>query len=390
MTLCMMIDTVVIGDFHWDALDALKQYMETEWVLDFIKRTPHLDLVVIAGDYFDTKILLNSRSSIYAIRWMGELVKICRQRNTKIRIIRGTTSHDNNQLDAFNSFENENPDQFRIIRTCTAEETFPGFNCLYCPDETIPTKDYMDLYHDRLFAQKYDAMFFHGSFDVVVPNIAIQESESSGINNVIFKYDTFESIARVMIGGHWHDGDHHNHMYYTRSLNRWAFNEEKMKGFIYMTYDTDDKSYNIQRVANVYTDHYITRSLNTMVFKGMDDYHALMEDIDDMLNRDETSNLRIRIKILIEDEKVENDNGINALKHHYMNEKRVKIALKNAMKEKKKKEDRKKNDLIKSEFAFVQDKTKTPSQIIQEFILHQKGRIIPLDVIDDFVNKVLK
>ena len=73
-----------------------------------------------------------------------------------------------------------------------------------------------------------------------------------------------------------------------------------------------------------------------------------------------------------------------------MNEKRVKIALKNAMKEKKKKEDRKKNDLIKSEFAFVQDKTKTPSQIIQEFILHQKGRIIPLDVIDDFVNKVLK
>ena len=193
-----------------------------------------------------------------------------------------------------------------------------------------------------------------------------------------------------MIGGHWHDGDHHNHMYYTRSLNRWAFNEEKMKGFVYMTYDTDDKSYNIQRVANVYTDHYITRSLNTMVFKGMDDYHALMEDIDDMLNRDETSNLRIRIKILIEDEKVENDNGINALKHHYMNEKRVKIALKNAMKEKKKKEDRKKNELIKSEFAFVQDKTKTPSQIIQEFILHQKGRIIPLDVIDDFVNKVLK
>ena len=66
-----MIDVIVIGDFHWDALDAVEQYMETRWVLDFIEKVPHLDLVVIAGDYFDTKILLNSRSSIYANRWMS-------------------------------------------------------------------------------------------------------------------------------------------------------------------------------------------------------------------------------------------------------------------------------------------------------------------------------
>ena len=122
----------------------------------------------------------------------------------------------------------------------------------------------------------------------------------------------------------------------------------------------------------------------------MQDYQSLIEDIDEKLKDDIEKTLRIRIKVLIEDEKIENENGINALKHKYMNEKRIKIVTKNAMKEKKKKEDRKKNDLIKSEFAFIQDKTKTPAMIIQEFILHQKGRTIPIDVIEKYVNNVLK
>ena len=385
-----MIDALVIGDFHWDALDAMKQYIETEWILEFIKNVQHLDLVVIAGDYFDCKILLNSKSSIYAIRWMSEMQKICKRKNIKVRIIRGTSSHDNNQLDAFNGFELENSDQFRIIRECTSEETFPGFLCIYCPDETIPTKEYMEKYHDIFFNGIYNAMFFHGSFDVVVPNIALQESEASGLNNVIFKYDFFEDICRVMIGGHWHDGDRHGHMYYTRSLNRWAFNEDRPKGCIYLNYNTDDDSYQVQRIENPFTDQYITFLVNTRIYHGMNDYHALIEDIDEKLRNDENKTLRIRIKILIEDEKIENDNGINALKHRYMNEKRVKIVTKNAMKEKKKKEDRKKNDLIKSEFAFVRDKNKTPSQIIQEFILHQKGKTIPIDVIEKYVNTILK
>lgn len=385
-----MVDVIIIGDFHWDALDAVKQYAESQWILKFIERIPKLDLVVIAGDYFDNKILLNSRSSIYSIRWMGELVRICKAKNVKIRIIRGTSSHDNNQLDAFNEYEKDDSDFFKIIRTCTEEETFPGFRCLYCPDETIPTKEYLEIYQEQFLHGPYDAMFFHGSFDVVVPNIAIQESEMSGINNVIFPYQFFETLCRVMIGGHWHNGDRHKHMYYTRSVNRWTFNEDHPKGFIYMTYDMENKSYRVQRIENIFTDKYLTYTISTNLYKGLQDYHDLMDDIDELLGHTDSDILHIRIKIIINDEKIENENGLNVIKHHYMNEKRVKITLKNELKEKKKKEDRKKTDRIKSEFAFVQDKTKTPGQIIQEFILHQKGRAIPIDVIDRFISKYMK
>ncbi len=381
----MKFDILVLADFHWDALDAVKQYDETAWVLSFIEKVPHLDLVVIAGDYFDAKMLLNSKASIYSIKWMCQLIQICNKRNIKIRIVRGTISHDNNQLNAFDSYDDG--DNFRIIRECTAEETLPGFNCLYCPDETIPTNDYMDKYAGILYGHQYDAMFFHGSFDVVVPNIAIQESESSGFNNVIFKYNFFKNICRVMIGGHWHDGDQNEHMYYTRSLNRWRFNEDNPKGFIYVTYDTDDKTYNLQRIENPFTEKYRTLHVNTRIFKSIEEYEGVIEDTHVMLSDDPTCH--VRIKITVDDEKPINENGINALKHKFMNEKRVKIELKNALKDKKKKEDRRKNELIKSEFAFVQDRSKTPSEIIQEFILHQKGRAIPIDVIDKFILKYL-
>lgn len=385
-----MIDAIVIGDFHWDALDAVEQYMETKWVLDFIERVPHLDLVVIAGDYFDTKILLNSRSSIYAIRWMSELVEICKKRNVKIRVIRGTLSHDNNQLDSFNGYETADPDFFKIIRTCTAEETIPGYRCLYCPDEPISTKEYLDKYHDILYDGPYDTMFFHGSFDVVVPSIALQESEIGTSTSVIYPYDLFSSLCRVMVGGHWHDGDHVNHMYYTRSLNRWSFGEENPKGFVYLTYDTEEKSYNLQRVENPFTKTYRTFTFSTQDMYGMDDYRSLMEEIDTFLSSDAAKRLKIRIKILISDEKVENDNGIEALKRKYMNEKRVKIVAKNTMKEKKKKADRKKNERIQNEFSFVHDKAKTIPEIIQEFIFHQKGKVIPLDIVEKYVNPYLK
>ena len=385
-----MRDIIVIGDFHWDAMDAIKQYNESYWVINFIDKVPNLDLVVIAGDYFNCKMLLNSKASLLSIQWMDSLYKICKKRNVKIRIIKGTSSHDNNQLDAFKIYQDENTDMFKIIRECTSENVFSDLKCLFCPDENIQTSEYMDKYHDILFSGPYDAMFFHGSFDVVVPNIALQESEVSGMNNIIYKYDFFEDICMVMIGGHWHDGDNYKHMFYTRSLNRWAFNEDNDKGFIYLTIDSDNHKYLVQRVNNPFTDTYKTFSVNTIAFKSIDDYHNLITDIDEILENDKKQKIQIRIKINIGDDKVENDNGMKLLKHRFMNEKRVKIVLRNMMTLKKRKETKEKNDAFKAENSYILDKNKSVSEIVQEFILQKKGKNIPLEIIEKYIDKIIK
>ena len=50
----MNYDIAVIADIHWDALDPKKQYHELQFFNAFVERVEHLDLVVIAGDVFDT------------------------------------------------------------------------------------------------------------------------------------------------------------------------------------------------------------------------------------------------------------------------------------------------------------------------------------------------
>lgn len=384
----MKYDIAVIADIHWDALDPKKQYHELQFFNAFIERVDKLDLLVIAGDVFDTKILLNSRTSLKCLQWMSELVEICKKRNCKIRIIKGTNSHDNNQLDAFNGYD-DGTDFFHIFRECTAEETLPGMQCLYCPDEVMTQKEWEDKYVNLLYGHIYDAIFFHGSFDIVLPEIVNQESEFIGAKGIAFKYSHFREIGRVMVGGHWHDGSSSEgeHMYYTRSYNRWSYGEMNPKGFVYLDYDTEDKSYCLQRVINPYADRYITYTVDTKSMQSIDDYSDLVATIHEQL-KDPKNHVRIRIRVT--DTKIVNQNAIDMLRRTFIDQnRRVKIQLKNEMKEEIRKRDQERTERIRDRFDFVRDKNNSTPRIIQRFIHETKNVDIPLSEIERFVNKYM-
>ena len=385
----MKYDVACIADIHWDALDPSKQYRQLQFFNSFIYHVKHLDLVVIAGDLFDTKILLNSRTSLLAIKWMNELVNICRDRNVKIRIIKGTNSHDNNQLDAFDGFD-DGSGFFRIFRETTVEDTLPDFHCIYCPDEVMTNEEYEEKYAEYLYKDQYDAMFFHGSFDVVVPNISLQESEITGLKSIAFKYSHWSHIARVMIGGHWHDGSDNEkeHMYYTRSFSCWCFGEMNPKGFIYLTYDTKTKGYNLQRVENPFADHYLTYHIDTKSIQTNDDYVGFINAIRDRLESESMCNIRALIHVT--DDRPLVQNAIEVIRSSFLNERRVKIVLRNDMKEEAKKDEKKKTDAIKEKYGFVIDRTLSPAEKIQKFILLTKNEEVPLDDINSYVSKYLQ
>lgn len=384
----MKYDIAVIADIHWDALDPKKQYHELQFFNAFLERIDKLDLLVIAGDVFDTKILLNSRTSLKALQWMSEVVDICKRRNCKIRIIKGTNSHDNNQLDAFNGYD-DGSDFFHIYRECTSEETLPGMKCLYCPDEVMTQKEWEDQYADLLFGNIYDAIFFHGSFDIVLPEIVNQESEFMGSKGIAFKYSHFKDISHIMVGGHWHDGSSSEgeHMYYTRSYSRWSYGEMNPKGFVYLDYDTDDKSYCLQRVINPYADRFITYTVDTKSMQDIDSYTDLVEtvrkDLEDPMNH-------IRISIHITDSKIVNQNAVDMLRRTFIDQtRRVKIQLKNEMKEEIRKRDQERTEKIRDRFDFVRDKNNSTAQIIQKFIHETKDVDIALPDIERFINRYM-
>ena len=88
------------------------------------------------------------------------IIQIAKDRNIKyVRMIKGTDSHDNNQLINFKIFENGEVD-FRIIDTCTTE-TLDGVKILYIPEEYMSDQD---CFYKEFFDDTYDMIFGHGMF----------------------------------------------------------------------------------------------------------------------------------------------------------------------------------------------------------------------------------
>ena len=189
---------VATADYHWGAMDAEKQMQESQFILDYLTSNK-VDLFVICGDYFDHRLLVNSKAATTAMAFMKALINISEDKKFKIVLMQGTESHDFDQLEIFRSFENEN---FKIVRETTCEDTLPNLKCLYTPDETLISDEYYIKYIDTL-NQDIDIMFFHGTFDVN----AIGRTLDDKVPNVLFDYSFFNKKTKLMVGGHWHNGD---------------------------------------------------------------------------------------------------------------------------------------------------------------------------------------
>ena len=121
---------VVLADIHMGAIKAetlLKELDES--VIKYLENLKILDFVVISGDLFDTKISLNSDHARCLFIFIKKLMNICIDKKAKLRIIKGTQFHDNNQLDILKFLSKSNCD-VKIFDTVSNEELFPEFNVL--------------------------------------------------------------------------------------------------------------------------------------------------------------------------------------------------------------------------------------------------------------------
>ena len=151
--------------------------------------------------------------------------------------------------------------------------------CIYCPDETIETETYENLYLDEILEPK-DIGFFHGSFDVVYGELLASKPELMQKKNVIFRYQLFDkSIYGPMIAGHWHDGKIYDDLIYCGSPFRYKFNEDECKGLSFVQYDTEDKSYLYYRIQNPVCAEYITYEIYSNLYNSKDDYKKIIDEL---------------------------------------------------------------------------------------------------------------
>ena len=364
---------VATADYHWGAMDAEKQMQESQFILDYLTSNK-VDLFVICGDYFDHRLLVNSKAATTAMAFMKALINISEDKKFKIVLMQGTESHDFDQLEIFRSFENEN---FKIVRETTCEDTLPNLKCLYTPDETLISDEYYIKYIDTL-NQDIDIMFFHGTFDVN----AIGRKLDDKVPNVLFDYSFFNKKTKLMVGGHWHNGDSYGNMYYTRSPYRWKFEEDLPKGFIHIEYDTTKRKYKLDRIENTNTDRYYTFYVDTSLYTEINQYATLLNEVKSMLI---DGIEHIRIKISITDDKELNNSCVDNLINEFQNSKQVKVVTENKFAKQIKQKHIEENNEYVDKFKYIFDNTNSLSSIYQKFILDTKGVDISVDVVESIL-----
>ena len=231
----MDITFLVVGDIHFGCYPATLLYKEFQLIIKTIQEK-NINAVIIVGDYFDTRLSLSSPHSVNAIKAFCDLLKACEKKNIKLRVIRGTASHDpENQLNNLANIAKSTNCDFRLFLTVGEEELFPDCKVLYIPEEYMEDKD---IYYKNFFNKKYDCIFGHGMFE--------ETNFSSNKLKTMKRYPVFNSkfmeniCSGPIIFGHIHQSQIiRSRIMYTGSFTRSRFGEEEAKGFLILLHDLD-------------------------------------------------------------------------------------------------------------------------------------------------------
>jgi DNA repair exonuclease SbcCD nuclease subunit len=271
----------VISDIHWGAnftqtialSDALKKYF-----IEKLKQSPP-DIIVIGGDLYDKKISVNSTEAALCNDFIINLVKSFPK--TYILIIKGTRSHDLNQLDLFKPLVNN---YFRIYEKAGIEYIL-DMKLLIIPEEYYPDKKVYEPFLN--VKEPYDWVFFHGMF-----SHAGGYARQGNPNKICFSWDDFkDNVYGRVSGGHIHKMISYKNIDYTGSFDRDCHGEEDDKGYYLYTYDKKKKkTISSEFIVNEDAHKYIT-----ILYKDIAELST--DDAVKLLSKKSTGVKSLRIKI---------------------------------------------------------------------------------------------
>ena len=238
----------LIADIHFGALPIDELYDELQIFLNYIDEKP-IDFIIILGDWFDRKLNMNSRDAKFSTIAFERICQIAMNNNIKVRMIQGTESHDNNQLEILEILAKNKQIDFKVFYEVGEEELFPNFNVLYIPEEYITS---FDEKYGEYVNKTYDMIFGHGVIQEVKFAAYLQQTEKTMKKAPIFKSNMLTNMCLGPIFfGHVHTRDvFHDRVYYVGSYSRWVFGEEDDKGFYVVKYDADNKEYDTKFIIN--------------------------------------------------------------------------------------------------------------------------------------------
>lgn len=370
--------TAFIADIHFGAMNASSLYHQLEENFLKVIDGKMIDMIVIGGDFFHNIITMNYSTSHLSLIFMKNLVDNAVKNGVKyIRVIQGTISHDNNQLNNFRMYENRDDISFKIIMKVTEEDLYEGLKILYIPEEYM--KDYESYYEDYFnIDKKYDFIFGHGMVREVAFVAKEQLSENTMSKAPVFDTKKLINICKGPIYfGHIHTFTNvRKHLFYPGSFSRFKHGEEEDKGWFLNIYNIKSNKYIHEFIRNDLAPRYIT-----ITFSLNENNKEKPYDIVKSINSIEADNVRV---ILIFDSICGDFSyTIRYISEYFRNSQAIKIELADVNEDIKSIEER--NELVNTmeEYGFVFDDKLSNFQKIQRFIKVKNNKDVPIELIKD-------
>lgn len=237
-----MFKAIVLSDYHLGA-SHLTEYHQKNTIELFLypELNNTVDMLIISGDFFDTSLLFDSNTAIISTIIISDLCKLCKSNDIALRILRGTYSHDRDQLKQFVEIAKNYKLDVKYFDTISVD-SYKDYTFLYLPD-TLPYKDGKSILKDAytLYKATYnnsypDIVIGHGYFSHRLPE-AIKDHKPP----CCYDTDDFKN-SRIVIFGHEHHHWNVDNVYSCGSFDRLIHGEEEPKG--YMIFNIDD-DYNV-------------------------------------------------------------------------------------------------------------------------------------------------
>lgn len=225
-----MFNGVVLADFHLGhSKVSVKHQHETIRQFLYPALTADCDVFIVAGDFYDTSLLFDHEAAIRATVIEHDLCSICKHHNIPIRLLRGTYSHDRDQLRQFAEIANYHKLDCKYFDAISVDKLH-DLTFLYLPD-TLPYKDRDDILTEsrKLLKDTYhttipDIVIGHGYFDHRIPEQVRKPA-------CCYPVEAFAQ-SKLVIFGHEHKHWNVQNVYSSGSFDRLAHGEEDPKGFV--------------------------------------------------------------------------------------------------------------------------------------------------------------
>lgn len=223
-----------------------------------------LDLIVIAGDYWDKLLKTNSPEYVVGVGWLQTLVRQCRHHRVVCRVVEGTTLHDHHQSEILSAIVSEmekdgRPEEIDVkyVRDLSIEHIGRlGIDVLYVPDNLGDGSTLFTQVRDLMTQSRVESVdfaFMHGCFRYQMPEIADHPSTH--------REEDYLSVVKYQIFiGHHHTFSHRGRICAAGSFDCLTHGDEAAKGFI--RYDLyPDGTYRLTHVHNEEAKRYVTLSM---------------------------------------------------------------------------------------------------------------------------------